>query len=158
MCREEFLRQFREALDGKVSENMIDENVNYYRSYINEQIASGRSESEVLRLLGEPRLLAKTIEESSKFASGKFTSESQGCSNGCAHNYEKHDSYDTQKDGIKERYINLPGWLITSLVMIAVVLVIIVLFNVFIYFAPFILIFLVVGFMVRTVRSWWNNK
>ena len=64
---EEFLRQFRDALDGKVSENMIQDNVNYYRSYINSQTAGGKSESEVLRMLGDPRLLAKTIEESSKF-------------------------------------------------------------------------------------------
>lgn len=67
---DEFLIQFREALDGKVSENVIQENVRYYRSYINGQTANGRNESEVLKMLGDPRLLAKTIEESSKFASG----------------------------------------------------------------------------------------
>lgn len=61
---DEFLMQFREALDGKVPENVIKEHVNYYRSYINSQTANGRNESEVLRMLGDPRLLAKTIEES----------------------------------------------------------------------------------------------
>lgn len=43
---DEFLIQFREALDGKVSENVIQENVRYYRSYINGQTANGRNESE----------------------------------------------------------------------------------------------------------------
>ena len=69
MNREDFLRQFREALDGKVSEGIIQDNENYYRSYIDGQIRSGKTEEEVLRSLGEPRLLAKTIEESNKFAS-----------------------------------------------------------------------------------------
>ncbi len=68
---EDFLRQFRDALDGKVSESVIQENVRYYRSYISSQTAGGKSESEVLGMLGDPRLLAKTIEESSRFASGK---------------------------------------------------------------------------------------
>ena len=68
---EEFLRQFRDALEGKVSESVIQDNVRYYRSYINDQTSGGRSESDVIMTLGDPRLLAKTIEESSKFASGK---------------------------------------------------------------------------------------
>ena len=45
---EEFLRQFRDALEGKVSENLIQENVNYYKSYINSQTIAGKSESDVL--------------------------------------------------------------------------------------------------------------
>ena len=54
---EEFLRQFRDALEGKVSENLIQENVNYYKSYINSQTIAGKSESDVLYSLGDPRLL-----------------------------------------------------------------------------------------------------
>ncbi len=67
MNREEFLRQFREALAGKVPESVINENAAYYRNYINSQVSSGMSEEDVLRGLGDPRLLAKTLEESSKF-------------------------------------------------------------------------------------------
>ena len=70
MNRDEFLRQFREALEGKVSEQVISENAAYYRNYINSQINSGKDESEVLEALGDPRLLAKTIEESSRFKGG----------------------------------------------------------------------------------------
>ena len=51
---EDFLRQFRDALDGKVSESVIQDNVNYYRAYIDSQTVGGRSESDVLRMFGDP--------------------------------------------------------------------------------------------------------
>ena len=67
MRQEEFLKIFQEALAGKISDRIIQENANYYRVYIKNEIASGKTEEEVLQLLGDPRLLAKTIEESNKF-------------------------------------------------------------------------------------------
>ena len=71
MRQEEFLNSFREALIGKVPDNVIQDNLNYYRNYISSQINSGRREEDVLGSLGDPRLLAKTIEESNKFAMGE---------------------------------------------------------------------------------------
>ncbi len=85
MNRDEFLRQFREALEGKVSEQVISENAAYYRNYINSQINSGKDESEVLEALGDPRLLAKTIEESSRFKGG-----------GVEYQYQQDESKNTQ--------------------------------------------------------------
>ena len=71
MRQEEFLNIFREALVGKVPDSIIRDNENYYRNYINSQMNSGKTEQEVLDQLGDPRLLAKTIEESNKFANGE---------------------------------------------------------------------------------------
>ena len=68
MNREEFLKQLQEALVGRVPDQVVQENIIYYRRYISEQISGGKSEPEVLRMLGDPRLLAKTIEGTSKFA------------------------------------------------------------------------------------------
>ncbi|MDE5824273.1 MAG: hypothetical protein K2N44_10645 [Lachnospiraceae bacterium] len=166
---EEFLRQFRDALDGKVSENMIQDNVNYYRSYINSQTAGGKSEADVLRMLGDPRLLAKTIEESSKFASGR---ESQGgyaneFNNGyyTNSNYGNYANYSsargedrTYTDAADGRRSRIPGWLITCIVVIVIVLVLSVVFHVFVILAPYIMVFLLAGFVVRAVRSWWQKR
>lgn len=125
---DEFLRQFREALDGKVPENLIQDNVKYYSSYINSQTAAGRSESDVLRSLGDPRLLAKTIEESSKFAS-----ESKERWSGTTGNFSRmtEETYDTAEDNKRRR---LPGWLITCLVILVILLVLSVVFRVFCIF------------------------
>ena len=47
MRQEEFLNSFREALIGKVPDNVIQDNLNYYRNYISSQINSGRREEDV---------------------------------------------------------------------------------------------------------------
>lgn len=162
---EDFLRQFREALDGKVPESVIQDNVSYYRTYIGSQTAGGRSESDVLRMLGDPRLLAKTIEESSKFATdhGGRSEGGFGSSNSYAgRNYANYSSaksadYD-YADAPDEKRGRIPGWLITCIVVVAAVLVLSVVFRVFVFLVPYIVVFLLAGFLVRTVRSWWQRK
>ena len=61
MTREEFLSQLRLALQGKVSSEKVQENMDYYNDYIIEETRKGKSEAEVLGMLGDPGLLAKTI-------------------------------------------------------------------------------------------------
>lgn len=163
---EEFLRQFRDALDGKVSESVIQDNVRYYRSYINSQTASGKSEPDVLRMLGDPRLLAKTIEESCKFASGKENraDNAGGYHNGSFSNmnYGNYSSagsanreYTDTKD---DRRGGIPGWLVMGIVVVVVILVLSILFHVFVILLPYILVFLLAGFLVRAVYNWRQRK
>ena len=76
MRQEEFLLSFQEALTGEVSDRIVQEHVRYYKSYINEQISMGRTEQEVMISLGNPRLLAKTIIDSSKY--GEDTQDNYG--------------------------------------------------------------------------------
>ena len=40
---------------------VIRENINYYDGHIREQLASGKTEQEVMELLGDPRMIARTI-------------------------------------------------------------------------------------------------
>lgn len=61
----EFIRLLKETLDGQVPPSVIRENVRYYEEYISEQKRNGRSVSEVLEELGDPRLIARTIVEAS---------------------------------------------------------------------------------------------
>ncbi len=162
---EDFLRQFRDALDGKVSESVIQDNVNYYRAYIDSQTAGGRSESDVLRMLGDPRLLAKTIEESSKFASGNG-SRNTGSFNGSG-SYadpgyaDRGPAKSADRDhayAADEKRGRLPGWLITCIVVVVICLVLSVVFRVFVFLVPYIMVFLLAGFLVRTVRGWWQGR
>ena len=61
MTTREFIMLMESSLRGEVSEAVIQENINYYEGYIREQIAAGRNEQEVLEMLGDPRLIARTI-------------------------------------------------------------------------------------------------
>lgn len=59
--REEFIRELRLALQGRISVEKIEEIVSWYENYILIQVRKGNEEAEVLSQLGEPRLLAISI-------------------------------------------------------------------------------------------------
>lgn len=63
MTKYEFLKELREALEGQVPMNEIEDSISYYRDYFSRQEAGGRSEQEILEELGSPRLIAKSIIE-----------------------------------------------------------------------------------------------
>ena len=75
MNKQEFIDRLRAALNGRVSPNLVIENVNYYEDYINAEIRKGRTEEEVLNTLGDPRLIARTIiETNSKDGQAEYRS------------------------------------------------------------------------------------
>ncbi len=92
MTQIQFITELEQALRGNVDERVIQENVRYYNSYISEQKAAGKSEKEIFASLGSPRLIAKTIIDTSGEAntqgssrSGSYdynTGRSSGSSNG----------------------------------------------------------------------------
>lgn len=61
MTQYEFIQELETALQGHVSPRVVEYNVNYYREYIREQLAAGKTQEEVFELLGSPRMIAKTI-------------------------------------------------------------------------------------------------
>lgn len=141
MNRDEFLRQFREALEGKVSGQVISENAAYYRNYINSQINSGKDESEVLEALGDPRLLAKTIEESSRFKGG-----------GVEYQYQQDESKNTQ-GSTRGKVTHIPLWVAGLIVLVLGIILAAVVFHIFMFFLPLILIGLAVTFAYRLIKS-----
>lgn len=66
MTKQEFLSELREALEGNIPLDNVEENIRFYDSYFQE---SSRSEREVCEELGDPRLIARTIIDS--FAASK---------------------------------------------------------------------------------------
>lgn len=61
MSKDDFMDGLGKSLTGKVDETEYRNQMEFYSSYISKEIASGRSEEEVTRELGDPRLIAKTI-------------------------------------------------------------------------------------------------
>ena len=61
MTRIEFLQQLRQALENDLSGSVVQENVDYYNQYISDEVRKGKSEEEVLRMLGDPWILARTV-------------------------------------------------------------------------------------------------
>lgn len=67
MDRGEFLSVLRESLEGFIPMDEVEENITYYRNYFEE---AGQSDKEVIRELGDPRLIARTIIDAYKASKG----------------------------------------------------------------------------------------
>lgn len=61
MNRNEFLDKLQHALGNDLEAPLVRENVEYYRSYIQEELSKGRREEDVLEELGDPWVVAQTI-------------------------------------------------------------------------------------------------
>lgn len=129
MGKEEFLQGLRQALAGEVPQNIIAENLNYYNSYISGEVSKGRTEEEVIEEIGSPRLIAKTIidstvgeggyQETAGYDSAGYTSDSSENTGGSQEN----------PFGGKQTFhmYNLNTWyakLILTIVLVAIVWVV----------------------------------
>lgn len=144
MTKMEFLEKLRLALNGKVSGNVVTENLQYYEDYINTEIRKGRSEEEVLASLGDPRLIARTI-----------IAASGGRENAGTDEYREYGSGKSQGGGIGR--LPVWGWLILG------ILIVILIFSAVISLLSFlwpillpIIIILAVMFLVKLFRDWIN--
>lgn len=64
MNRHEFLKQLEHVLEAEMNPAKVREHVDYYRSYIAEEVKNGKSEKEVMDLLGDPWVIARSIIDS----------------------------------------------------------------------------------------------
>lgn len=72
MRKEEFLQTLRRALTGDVPPGVVEENIRYYEGYIVEEVRKGRTEEEVIAEIGDPRLIARTIEDTTDGAGSRY--------------------------------------------------------------------------------------
>ncbi len=64
MNKTEFLGGLAEKLSEDLSPDAVEEQVNYYRGYIDGELSKGRSEEDITFDLGDPILIARNIVES----------------------------------------------------------------------------------------------
>lgn len=146
MNQEIFIRDFQEALAGKVPERVIHENTEYYRNYIRTQISQGMTEVEVLQSLGDPRLLAKTVVESQK-----FLSEGQSSYSEYQRSTEQRNVYSEERKELKVRQV--PGWLIAVIIILIILAILRFAFSILKFFAPLIIMGAVIFFSIRVLKN-----
>ena len=61
MTKQEFLSRLKESLENGLTGRAVQENMDYYRSYIEEEARKGRSEEEVVGELGDPWVIAQSV-------------------------------------------------------------------------------------------------
>lgn len=158
MTREEFLSQLRLALQGKVSSGKVQENVNYYNDYIIEEIRKGKSETEVLEMLGDPALLAKTIIAADD--AGRHPRDTiYDSDNSTAYSSKRgRDSDGTSfgySGGGRMHMLHMNNWWQKLLLILAVVMIILLIVTVVTglvrIFAPLVIPILVIMLVVRVI-------
>ena len=90
MVKAQFMKQLEEALNGQVPSAVVYDNIKYCNNYISNEIQKGRTESEIMEELGNPRLIARTIIDLYKSQNEDYyQSNSQ-------HNESKNEKYKYQ--------------------------------------------------------------
>ena len=144
MDRYEFISTLRTTLTGKVPATMVEDNIRYYEEYIEIQLRQGKSEEEILKGLGDPRLLAKTIIEANKYAENTDT-------------YGEDDHGEIPFGGsgksFKQWYRERPAWLHMIVSVLITAFVLFVVFTALQVLFPFILMVVLVLGVYRLIRQ-----
>ncbi|MCP1109007.1 putative membrane protein [Lachnospiraceae bacterium PF1-21] len=78
MTKSEFLERLKEALENDINGPVVQENINYYSQYIDDEVRNGREEAAVIEELGDPWVLSKTIIDSVEIKTKQSNTYSQG--------------------------------------------------------------------------------
>lgn len=156
MRQEEFLTSFQEALTGNVPDRIIQENIVYYKNYINKQMQTGKSEEDILGSLGNPRLLAKTIIDTNNFAVENEQTDQDSWRQEFHDRYRWRDQEEENTETKSEkgiRTLQIPNWLAGILCVVVMALLIGLAFCVVSYLAPIILVVGIVVLGYRVIRK-----
>lgn len=150
MTKSEFLEKLRAALGNDLSGTIIQENVNYYNGYINDEINKGRSEAEVIAELGDPWALARTVIDA---AQGRDTADNSY--NG-DYAYEPEKKYGEQHRTTGHVYsFGFRSWWQRLLLILAVagiiVVVVSVISGIVSLLAPVIIPLIIVMIIIRAI-------
>lgn len=148
MSRREFLEVLRGQLSGQMTQGRAAAHVRYYEDYIQSQVRNGRSESDVLAELGDPRLIAKTLidtdDSAAVYDESGYSEESYGA-----------DDYADNGAGKARSFkLDLSTWYGKAIVIAIAALIVILLTTVLVAVAPFLIIFGIVLYLI----SWYRKK
>ncbi len=152
MNRYEFIESLRAALSGKVTQSTLNDNVRYYEEYLDSEIRKGRTEEEVIRELGNPRLLAKTIVEANK-QSNQWGRTSETYSDTVDFGEEKKQAI-VHMNGKEYKFPKWAGILVLVLIIVAVIAVVATVLSVLLpILLPIILIVMAVNIIAILLRK-----
>ena len=136
MNKQEFMEQLRRSLASINDYAFVNDTIAYYENYIESQFRMGKTETEVMQELGDPRLIAKSIHATrTDGADGEGTNE-----------YETYREHATGRKvehtllNFNGRQINMPSWLIKILTILIVFVVLWLVFTILRWMAPFIIL------------------
>ena len=131
MSKTEFLDILYNQLSGRMPEGNVAAHVQYYRNYIEDEHQKGRTETEVLSELGDPRLIARTLLDTEVGAGNPQNGSTYSAIyNEADSYYNKYDSSDSARGHVKKHSfkLDLSTWYgkVAVILIAAVVLLLLV--------------------------------
>ena len=172
MTKEEFLEGLKRALFSTGSQSLIEYNLDYYSSYIDGEIAKGRSMDDVMNELGDPRLIANSIKVAEGY-SDVFVGLEGEVIDGNAGDYKENSDFEFNTKGFDKDYeesheensafkiYNMTGksLILPLIIALAVlILVVVVIVAVFSFLAPVLLPIIAVLIALGIIKGIIDNK
>jgi len=107
MEKEKFLKELKECLEGDIPEYEIKSHIEFYDDYFNQKIKEGKTAKDVVDEIGSPRLIAKTLKNTSNISSNSFNNTYE-----YSDDYSKdnsNESKERKKTRLRDRF---RAWLI----------------------------------------------
>lgn len=136
MRKEEFLASLRSHLNGRLSPSEVEEHIRYYENYIETKCRQGESEEQVLQMLGDPRLIARSILDAGK-------GQNPAHSGGGEYRGSDYNTYENQNMQIHQ----VPGWLVLVIFICIAIVVLSFCFFLLRLLFPIIALFVIGGFV-----------
>lgn len=167
MTKTEFLEGLQEGLNGEVAPQVIRESTEYYNRYINDSIAEGKTEEQVLEELGSVRLIVKSIIDANAGAGrreeARYQQEQQNTGNERQEKPGFHAGVNDKGEfDVKYGKFSFNSWygklllILLAVLIVAVVIVLIVgAFMAVWYLLPIIA---VVALVIILIKIFWGRR
>lgn len=156
MDRGEFLSSLRESLEGNVPMDEVEKNIALYRNYFEE---SDKSDAEVMKELGEPRLIARTIIDAYKASKGSmagyYTEQARSeYSREHSGNYSGSVNQELHESGSLKWYEKAFNWIIIFIVLAVVLILVAKIVGWFVvYVLPVLLLIVLIKIIADHFKS-----
>jgi len=138
MSKKDYLDSLRESLSYELPSRLVESNIRFYESYIEEQLRSGKSFQQIEEELGEPQLIARSCIDAAK--SGADGIPNSGDDPDFSQEIARESSQkngntagDNTQDGQKKtggfRVVSGSGCLIPILILVAIIICLIAFFT-----------------------------
>lgn len=144
MNKQEFIESLRRSLSSINDYTFVNDTISYYENYIESQIRMGKMEAEVMEELGDPRLIAKSIKAT------HVSEEDENEQNYSQDAYTETHHFPKTMFSLNGRDIQMPSWLIKTIVIILLLVVFFLVFTVLRWLSPFIFMGLVAYLVYKT--------
>lgn len=156
MSKTEFLDILYNQLSGQMPEGSVAAHVQYYRNYIEDEQQKGRTETDILNDLGDPRLIARTLLDTEVGAGNPQNGSTYSAIyNEADSYYNKYDSSDSARGHVKKHSfkLDLSTWYGKVAVILIAAVVLLLLVTILGILIPVVIVAGVIMYIVSQFRK-----